>query len=332
MKLIPRGLKGASRRARLRFEKPQILLHINTKKVQPTLNNPSLFIRRLEQWGEENGIPTNILASTEKFRRFTATSQHLNIYFEVSQPNNGRHVLHTCPTYFKGYWYLDKDGVRECSSIGLNTFKPGNISPKIYKPVINELRRKTLKHNHAKWDQPEPGSVPLLDDAIVFFCQEENGMKKQEYYMNTAEMIAGVITNRGNRRVYIKPHPCQQEQSLAEIEQFHDPKNEIEVVNAHMHDLLKCCAFSCSISSSTAMQGFLHNKPAITAAVVDFHHNLLNVRDQAELKEAMGQIEHVKFHHDEYLYWYLEEQNLAPHSDDIMTRLNERILTTGFKP
>jgi len=286
------------------------------------------YYNRLEELAARHALPLHVVAARPSNRRAAADSPHLHV-FAGGPPLTGRHVLHVCPTYVHGFWYTDPIGTRRHSAIGAMTFDPATIDAQGAAHLLARLQRDNIAGNRSKYPQ-QTGSADLPPGGIAIFAQEQTPEVVQNAYLDLATLIETVIRHRGQRPVWIKPHPLQRPKTQAMIHAFHDPERDVHVTGAGVHDLLAACAFNVSQSSAVAMEGFMHEKPAILAGSADFHHNTLTVRSTDELAQAMARISKVRFEHAKFLDWFLMRNCLEPASPDFTDRLATRISATGF--
>ena len=166
-----------------------------------------------------------------------ANPRHLHVVLD-DRPFAGENILFCIPSYLNGFWYLDRVGTRNNSSMRTRPFKPQGMGQTYAKEFVEKLRAKFVDTNRSKFDQemvegftPEPG-------AICIFAQSFKAPRYHQHYMTYPELIDGVIANRGTRRVYIKPHPRQKIEDLTVLMRYHDPGAGVEVTAHSIHGLL----------------------------------------------------------------------------------------------
>lgn len=287
------------------------------------------FFEMLGALAAERGCGTWLLRQTPALRARAQTGQPLSLL--IGAPSTpGARVLHVCPTYIRGFWYVDPIGERHESSIRTAVFDPAAVNAAAAKRLASRLRGRLLANNRSKYPQAERGQVPVPEGCIALFAQEFPPGATDQRHFEMEAFLHLVIRHRGARPVVIKPHPLQTPERRARIEAMADPLAGVHVLDASLHDILSVASVSASLTSAAAFEGFLHGTPAILGGETDFHHNALTVRSEAELAAALAEVDSRRFAHERFLHWFLRGQCLAPWHDDFSDRLLTRIAATGF--
>ncbi len=286
------------------------------------LKKPSKIVQLLVSEAERRGYETYFVAgSADILDELSDDPSHFHIA-RFDRPFRAPNLVHIVPSYVHGYWYVDGKGVRNKSSLGSEAFSPEKIDKNAAQKFAEILRDKFIRGNFSKWPQAEIGSEYLQNGSAVLFLQSDKLTAWEERYIERDALIEASIKHRGDRKLYIKPHPrasiAEQEEALA----FHDPDAGVEVSLASVHDLLAHADFMITQSSAVALEAQMHHVPAILSGETDFHHNAITIKEASEMGDAIARAINAPFFYDEYLYWFLHENMIAtePLSEDVLWR------------
>ncbi|MFQ6548975.1 hypothetical protein AADZ90_013535 [Aestuariibius sp. 2305UL40-4] len=240
-----------------------------------------------------------------------ADPRHLHVVVD-DMPVAGDNVLFCVPSYLNGFWYLDRVGTRNNSAMRTRLFRPQGMSRAYAREFAGKLRAKFIDDNRSKFDQelvdgftPEPG-------AICIFPQRFKAPKYYRHYMSYPDLIDGVIANRGTRRIYIKPHPRQKTEELAVLMGYHDPGAGIEVTTHSIHGLLAQAGAAVSLSSAVLVEAQMHGVPGVVAGQVDFHHNMVVIREPDHIGAALEQAFIQRFEYEKFLVFFFAHGMVQP--------------------
>ena len=131
--------------------------------------------------------------------------------------------------------------------------------------------------------------------------------------MSVPALIAATKAARGKRPLYIKPHPNQTADELAELQRHHDPAGGVHVTRASIHDLLAACDLVVTLSSAVGFEGFVHGKPLVLAGQTDFGQNAVTLTDPARMPAAIAAALSHLWPHAKFLVWFLKQNCLEDH-------------------
>ncbi len=237
--------------------------------------------------------------------------RHLHVILD-DMPLTGDNIVYCTPSYLHGFWYFDPVGTRNNSSMRTLSFRPKSMSQPFATKFAAALRERFVESNRSKFDQnmwdgfrPEPG-------AICLFTQRFKVPKYHQHYMSYPELIESVIASRGGRSVYIKPHPRQKAKGLEILQRYHDPAAGVEVTTHSIHGLLSQAAVAVSLSSAVLMEAQMHAVPGLVAGQVDFHHNMVLVRDPAGIGAGLEKAINGTFEYEKYLVFFFAQGMVQP--------------------
>ncbi|MDZ4311770.1 MAG: hypothetical protein U1A24_14590 [Cypionkella sp.] len=128
----------------------------------------------------------------------------------------------------------------------------------------------------------------------------------------------------------VKPHPLKPELG-AEIIAAVQAKGFAPITtDANVHDILAACVATVSINSATAMEGFLHGKPAVLFGRSDFHALVETVRQPGEFSAALAQALADPPDYAKALHWYFGQHCLDIAADSFDARLLAIFAEAGF--
>lgn len=233
----------------------------------------------------------------------------------LDRPYQANNLVFSMPSYLNGYWYLDQMGVRNKSSIMHNHFDPKQIDQDKAKQFFDEIYAHFVTQNISKWPQEARGVEKLEPHSAVLIMQAEKAFPYEERYVKQSELLDAAIATKGHRTLYIKPHPKAPLAEQAALLEYHKPEAGVVVSVSSIHDLLANADYIITQSSAVALEAQLHKTPAILSGEVDFAHNMLTIRDVADLGEAVDEALRRQnagaFAYEAFLYWFLKEQLMS---------------------
>ena len=236
---------------------------------------------------------------------------HLHIVLG-DQPRYAPNVFSVVPAYLNGYWYFDELGSRNNSSIRLRRFHARGMDDTYASQVFERLREKFVHANRSKYAQETDTNAKIEPGAVCIFLQNFKDPEFFPNYIPYPDLIRGVIENRGNRHVYIKPHPLQPAQDMIDIAHLADPKSGISIVSHGIHDLLANADITVTQTSAVGFESFLHKTPVLLAGQTDFHHNAVTALQPSEIGAAMQDALDRHFDYEKYLVWFLKQNLFEP--------------------
>ena len=259
-----------------------------------------------------------------------ADARHLHVVLDDT-PVQADNVVFCIPSYLHGFWYFDPTGTRNHSSMATTPFHPEKMSDAYARRFADALRAKFVAANLSKFDQqvtdgftPEPG-------AICIFAQTFGDPDYHAHHMRYPALIEAVIAGRGDRRVYIKPHPRQSLDETVTLMGYHDPAGGVEVVDHTIHGLLARAGVAVSLSSAVLLEAQMHGVPGIVGGDVDFHHNMVPVRAASGIAPALKAALTGRFHFDKYLVFFFAQGMVQPRlRDKAVARIDAVLASMGY--
>lgn len=258
-----------------------------------------------------------------------ADLRHLHVVMHDA-PRYAQNVFSAVPSYLHGYWYFDEVGTRNNSSIRLAQFRPTGMSDEFARGLHGRLFEKYVEGNLSKYPQ-EDGAFEPEEGALCLFTQTFDAAKYYRDFVSYPALIEATIAARGGRRLYIKPHPLQRVEELAQLMEYHAPGKGVEVVQASIHQLLARASTVITQTSAVAFEANLHKVPAVLAGQTDFHHNAVTITDPSEMGAALSACATRKFEYEKYLVWFLQHQLYEPFkAHQTRARLAEAFARKGY--
>jgi len=312
---------------------PTLYFHADVNLLPAALAGKLNFINILTgiltDWGYQVGL---VAAGNDIDAIAQSVLSHLHIVMGY-QPIFGANLLASIPGYLHGFWYLDEMGVRNNSSIRMKDFSPKGMDSQFAQQVFAKLRDKFVDGNLSKYPQANSPGFQTEKGAISLFLQDFKPSRHYPNYVSFPDLITRVIAHRGNRHVYIKPHPLQRAEDFALIMPHHDPNGGVSVVDHGIHQLLAASGLVVTQTSAVGFEAYLHKVPVVLAGQTDFHHNAVTVRDGASVSAAMDTALAQRFHFEKYLVWFLKQNMLEPLQRKRTIERCKAILTNkGFGP
>ncbi|GLQ34610.1 hypothetical protein GCM10007939_08930 [Amylibacter marinus] len=236
--------------------------------------------------------------------------RHLHLCM-LDTPRSAPNVINTVPGYIRGFWYFDRNATRNNSSIRDKKFNAFTINDQNATEFMDLIRSRTIANNQTKFAQAARRPSVIIPDSITIFAQDFNPPRYHKHFLSAQEMIDTAIENRAGRAIYIKPHPNQTSEEMADLRRYHAPENQIWVTDASIHDLMENAALTLSQSSATGFEGYLHHTPAILCGETDFHHIATTCKTTDALASALAQPV-ITSEYDRYAFWFLRKNLFMP--------------------
>ena len=310
-------------------ERPKtIYLYLPKAMTSDQVNGPILQLLDL---AVQDGWSVCPIAAREEWQELIGRTPHLHINL-TREPASGPNIMNYGAAYLPGYWTFDDLGQRAHASTRLRTFDPKAMSWEFADTHLRGLRDRFVRRNIPTLRQPEAGKHRLKDGALVFFAQGRAAKGQIAPFLSQSELLKASIAAKGDRPLYIKPHPnASQDDNLA-LADHHKPDDGIEVVDRPLHDLLAVSDVSISLNSAASFVGFLHWTPAILGAASDFWQNAVTITDPAQLPTALTKARSTQWPFAKFLVWYLRHnavQNTEEGVAKMLARLSRKGVTFG---
>lgn len=306
-----------------------LILHAEEAWFRHILEGHCDFFEKIGAAAQAQGYKPLLIHAENLLSFELLDSNHLQIVIGPKRPKGAR-IFHAQPSYLKGFWYLDPQGYYWNSSLVDQEFDPQWVDSNAAVGFFSELRDHVLRHNISKraQDRQIPGGLAPADVAI--FVQDIEKYRQSVHYLNTAEMITTACASVTGR-VYIKPHPLQDAQSLCQLQTLCENIENAELSTASVHDLIAASAVVLSQNSAVGFEALLQRKPVLTCARTDYHHATLVCHTSKELQENLRRAAEAftDFPFERYVYWFMGQQMLEPQRSDFPDRAWARLLKTA---
>lgn len=215
-------------------------------------------------------------------------------------------ALNLGTAYLADFYYCDPKGLYFESSLNDRPFHPDKIDPNAAARFMARLRSDYVIQRRSRYAQA-PQTVDFGQGHIAVFLQDWSEPIERSRHMDGFEMIRAVLAARAGRQVIVKPHPRNKGLETFEIQAFLAKKHpEVLFSEANVHDILAGAAVSVSISSSVAVEGFLHGVPAILFGKSDLHPCAVTVQHAKEWPDALRRALAQDWPFDRFLLWFLQ--------------------------
>ena len=303
---------GALTTEMLKFRLRSAFFHVQNNLAKPALAGKLDFLNQLADVLAENGLEPVLVQGCKRIEEFAAAEpRHLHINMQ-DRPVQGDNILSCSPSYLRGFWYLDRQGTRNNSSLAQQDFQPSTMDADFARTFFARLRKTFVTTNRSKFPQTDRKPKSVKMGSISLFLQDFRPAPYAPAYVDYTDLMQVVVENRGARHVYIKPHPLQRVHELEHIMPYHDPGAGVSVVDTSVHDLLAHSDMAVSQTSAVGFEANLHRVPMIMAGQVDFHHNCVTLRSPAHYADAMNSALTSRFHYEKYLVWFLKHNLFEP--------------------
>lgn len=257
--------------------------------------------------------------------------QHLHVFME-DRGFYARNIFHCVPSYLRGFWFFDQIGTRNNSLQRLAPFDAASVPRRKAERFLTTLVAEFVTPNRSKFEQAPRGGEAIEPGCLAFFAQDFKPPKHHAHYLTIPQMIEAAIAAKGQRALYIKPHPNQSFDELEVLSRYHAPARGVHVVTASIHDLLAACDCALTLSSAVGFEAFLHRKPVVLGGQVDFWQNAITLTDAVKMPEAIAAATTRDWHHAAFLHWYLLQFCLEDRAEDLprlLARLHQRGYALG---
>ena len=241
---------------------------------------------------------------------------------------NRAQVLNIAPAYIAGFYYFDPQGIYFESSLYGRVFRPEAIEPQYAAPFAADLRRNWVQSRKSRHRQPVEVET-FGQGHIAVFLQDWSDPVERARHMTADEMVKTVVKAAGGRPVIVKPHPKNSARETQKIRQWLVKNHpQVRLTGANIHDILAGAAVTVSISSSVALEGFLHRVPAVLFGRSDLHHCAETVTTPAAWPDALTRALTRDWPYDAFLLWFLRRQNIDA-SRPFLVRILDRMEAQG---
>lgn len=230
-------------------------------------------------------------------------------------------VLNAATAYLEGFFHVDPVGIQAASRIGGLRYDPAAVDGAAAEAYLVALQQRFAVPRRSRYKQARAVS-DLPQGAIAVFLQGPAPQRNGQAYCSFASMLEAVCAGAGGRPVLVKPHPLKSELGAEIIAAVRAKGYAPMATDANVHDILAACAATVSINSATAMEGFLHGKPAVLFGRSDFHAFVETARAPGEFNAALARALADPPDYARALYWYFGQHCLDIQAD----RFDQRLL------
>ncbi|WP_299424959.1 hypothetical protein [uncultured Shimia sp.] len=244
----------------------------------------------------------------------------------VQQPN----ALNAALAYLPPYFHLDALGVLADSSAAQEIYDEAKVNPVLAQSNFLVLQDRLVRKRRSRYG-PKKDITKIPKDCIAVFLQGDNPHRQGTAHCDNETLLRTVAKHAGNRKIVVKAHPMSKQlddvQLLLRLLQEGLP---LVATDANVHDILQQCAVTVSYNSAVAIEGFLHNKPAILFGRSDFHHVAETVEFPCDFPRALHSALNSQRNYAKYLFWYFSQFAVSAEDWDLNERLLKRFEWAGF--
>lgn len=292
---------------RLDSLRPSLIFHARPKLATSLSQGKFKLMNALAGAGRDAGLDLHLAHfSREVQRRVMADGRHYHVIMD-DMPGYAHNTVFTVPSYLRGFWFFDEVGTRNNSTNRLVPFRPELIDPVAADNFFAKLRSRHVEVNRSRLEQPPTGQV-LDKGALCLFTQGFADQYYHQHFMSAPEFIEAAIAAKGQRKLYIKPHPVQKPEELEVVQSYHDPANGVEVVNASIHDMIPIAHCVLTQTSAVGIEAFLHEKPVVLGGQTDFDQNAITLTNPARFAAAIDAAVSRDWPYRKFLYWFFQER------------------------
>jgi hypothetical protein len=244
-------------------------------------------------------------------------------------PARGVGWLNTALAYLTGYWHLDPRGVLAESSAATMPFDLSSVDLGQAREFAASLHARFVQARVSRYRQAEH-TADLPKGCIAVFLQGQAPAARGHQYFGTRAMLRATVAAAAGRAVLVKPHPLRKDHGREIIAELRALGHDLIETHAHVHDLLASCAVSVSMNSAAAIEGFLHEKPAILCGKSDFHSQAEVVRRPEHMAEALARATDTPRDYAPWLQWYFGQFCIDITAEDAPARILARFAQSGF--
>ncbi|MFL4470742.1 hypothetical protein ACERZ8_12930 [Tateyamaria armeniaca] len=194
------------------------------------------------------------------------------------------------------------------------------------------LQTRFVAKRHSRYSQPiDVEDIPK--ESIAIFLQGDNPQRWGTAYCDPETMIRTVVAHAQGRPVVVKAHPASDlsnERKML-LRLMHEGL-DLFLTDANIHDILRQCAVTVSFNSAVAIEGFLHNKPAVLFGRSDFHHCCETVQKPDDFPDALDRALTRSWDYRLFLYWYFTTFCFSPNDPHVDDAILNRFDEIGFSP
>ena len=306
----------------------RVILHMPERFIAGfAKGKPPLLYGRIVQTLAARGLTADFAADMP--RAAARALQDGNLHIMENGQVQAQGWLNAATAYLEGFFHVDPKGVQAASSIGARAYEPALIDADQAARYAKMLDARFTARRHSRYRQM--GAVSALPKgAIAVFLQGPAPIRQGQAFASFEEMLRAVVAGAEGRAVLVKPHPLKPELGAEIIATLQAEGHALIATEANVHDILAACAVSVSINSATAIEGFLHQKPAVIFGRSDFHALVQTAQSPSDFPRALRAALHSPPDYAKALYWYFGQNCLDIQADSFDDRLMAIFAAAGF--
>lgn len=239
-------------------------------------------------------------------------------------------VLNTGQSYIPGFWNIDRKGVRGMSGIGDMRFVPETIDGQVARDFCDDLRRTYVETRRSIYRQVQ-SCTELPVGSIAVFLQGDNSITRRTMRPGSSRMLKVVAENSAKFPIVVKHHPLKTSaRDVQTVKDLLEAGHEIIETDANVHDILRTCSVTVSISSGACFEGFLHGKPAIFFGKTDLREQAYLANDDHSFCMAFEQALDDREDYDKFVFWYLKRQCISSSHSNLAKVIMRKAKANGF--
>lgn len=296
-----------------RRDRKALILHAEQSWHDSILAGKFDFFTKLEARAKDEGYTVLAARLESGASRYLRHGRGIQIIVS-ERPKPGARRMHAMPTHIWGFWHFDPKGILQFSSIFDRSFEPAQVDATAARYFYEGVRGHMLRANVSRHAQGPRGAVALRPARAVVFTQHIDRFRKMRPYIETVPMLEATLRALAPDLVYVKLHPDQRPETLAQIrEVLARHPHAVEIV-ANVHDLIATADLVVTQNSTAGFEALMQEKPVVTCAPCAFHHATVVARTpealEAAVKDAKARM--AGFDYAAYFYWFLAENCLEP--------------------
>ena len=238
-------------------------------------------------------------------------------------------VLNAATAYLDGFFHVDPVGIQAASGIGALHYDPAAVEGGAAAAYLAGLQQRFLVPRHSRYKQ-DKARADLPEGALAVFLQGPAPQRNGQAYCSFAAMLEVVCAEAEGRPVLVKPHPLKPELGAEIIAAVKAKGYQPIATDANVHDILAACVATVSINSATALEGFLHGKPAVLFGRSDFAALVQTAHTADAFAATLARALADPPDYARALYWYLGLNCLDITAEDFEPRLLAIFAEAGF--
>ncbi|MFY0662694.1 MAG: hypothetical protein JXR15_19550 [Shimia sp.] len=239
-------------------------------------------------------------------------------------------ALNAALAYLPPYFHLDAQGVLADSTAAQKIYDEAKVNPVLAQANFLVLQDRLVRKRRSRYG-PKKDITKIPEDCIAVFLQGDNPHRQGTAFCDNETLLRTVAKHAGKRKIVVKAHPMSKQlddvQLILKLLQEGLP---LVATDANVHDILQQCAVTVSYNSAVAIEGFLHNKPAILFGRSDFHHVAETVEYPCDFADALHSALTNQSDYAKYLHWYFSQFAVSTEDWDLNERLLKKFESAGF--